>query len=129
MDTNVPKMGPVVTCIGYRNPVLRATLATTVAQLAGGRFVFVLGAGWFERDYAEYGYDFGETRDRVRLLKESLPRIKRRIEKLRPGPAGRMAILIPGGGEKGMLRPVAEHAPTWDTIGAPEQKTHTSKGP
>jgi len=127
MDTKVPQIGPMVTCIGYRNPDLLASMATTVDQLSGGRFVFGLGAGWFERDYAEYGYDFGETRDRVRLLKESLPRIKRRIEKLRPGPAGRMPILIAGGGEQVMLRLVAEHAQMWNTIGSADQYAHKSR--
>src|SRR5207237_4725972 len=126
MDTKVPQIGPMVTCIGYRNPDLLATMATTVDQLSGGRFVFGLGAGWFERDYAEYGYDFGETRDRVRLLKESLPRIKRRIEKLRPGPAGPMPILIAGRGEKVMLRLVAEHAQMWNAIGSADEYAHLS---
>ena len=93
IDTRAPQIGPMVTCVGYRNPDLLASIAATVDQLSGGRLVFGLGAGWFERDYAEYGYEFGETRDRVRLLKEALPRIKRRIEKLRPGPAGPMPIL------------------------------------
>ena len=126
MDTHVAQIGPMVTCIGYRNPDLLATIAATVDQLSGGRLVFGLGAGWFERDYEEYGYEFGETRDRVRLLKESLPRIKRRIEKLRPGPAGPMPILIAGAGEQVMLRLVAEHAQMWNAIGSPDEYAHKS---
>jgi probable F420-dependent oxidoreductase len=127
MDTHVAQIGPMVTCIGYRNPDLLATIAATVDQLSGGRLVFGLGAGWFERDYEEYGYDFGETRDRVRLLKESLPRIKARIEKLKPGPAGPMPILIAGAGEQVMLRLVAEHAQMWNAIGSPDEYAHKSE--
>jgi probable F420-dependent oxidoreductase len=127
VDTRAPQIGPMVSCIGYRNPDLLASIAATVDQLSGGRLVLGLGAGWFERDYAEYGYDFGEARDRVRLLKESLPRIERRIEKLRPGPAGRMPILIAGSGERVMLRLVAEHAQMWNTIGSVEEYDRRSK--
>ncbi len=116
IDTRAPQIGPMVTCVGYRNPDVLASIAATVDQLSGGRLVLGLGAGWFERDYAEYGFDFGEARDRVRLLKEVLPRIKQRIKKLRPGPAGPMPLLIAGGGEQVMLRLVAEHAQMWNSI-------------
>jgi probable F420-dependent oxidoreductase len=121
IETKAPQIGPMVTCAGYRNPDLIAYLAATVDQLSGGRFVLGIGAGWFERDYREFGFPFGEAKDRVRTLKEALPRIKKRIERLKPGPAGPMPILIGGGGEKVVLRLVAEHAQMWNGSGPPEE--------
>src|SRR5258708_30418636 len=100
----------MVTCIGYRNPDLLAYMAGTVDQLSGGRLVLGLGAGWFERDYAEFGYTFGEARDRVRDLKEALPRIKSRIAKLKPGPAGAPPVLLGGGGGEGTVQAPAARA-------------------
>src|ERR1700757_3320969 len=83
LHTRAPQNGPMVSCVGYRNPDLLAYVAGTVDQLSGGRLVLGLGAGWFERDYDEYGYEFGEARDRVRLFRQALPRIKRRISRLK----------------------------------------------
>jgi probable F420-dependent oxidoreductase len=126
LDTHAPQIGPMVSCVGYRNPDLIAYMAGTIDQLSGGRFVLGLGAGWFERDYDEYGYEFGETRDRLRLLKQVLPRITRRLERLKPGPAGKMPILIGGGGEQVTLRLVAEHAQMWNALGTPDDYAHKS---
>ena len=126
LDTHAPQIGPMVSCVGYRNPDLLAYIAGTVDQLSGGRLVLGIGAGWFKRDYAEFGYEFGETRDRVRLFKDAVPRIKRRITRLRPPPAGPMPILIGASGERVMLRLVAEHAQMWNTLGSPQQFAHKS---
>ena len=126
LDTHAPQIGPMVSCVAYRNPDLLAYIAGTVDQLSGGRLVLGLGAGWFQRDFAEFGYEFGEVRDRVRLLKDVLPRINQRIAKLKPGPAGKMPILIGGGGERVVLRLVAEHAQMWNALGSPHQYAHKS---
>jgi len=61
------------------------------------------------------------------MLKEALPRIKDRISKVKPGPAGRMPILIGGGGEKVTLRLVAEHAQMWNALGSPDEYAHKSR--
>ena len=75
----------------------------------------------------QFGFEFGEARDRLRTLKEALPRIKQRIKKLKPGPAGAMPILIGGGGEKVTLRLVAEHAQMWNALGDPGEYARKSK--
>jgi probable F420-dependent oxidoreductase len=127
IETKAPQIGPMVTAVGYRNPDLIAYQAATVDQLSGGRLVLGIGAGWFERDYSEFGFDFGETRDRLRALREALPRIKARIAKLKPGPAGPVPILIGGGGETVTLRLVAEHAQMWNALGTPQEYAHKSR--
>src|SRR5213593_4701219 len=104
-----------------------AQMASCIDVMSHGRLILGIGAGWYEHEYRAYGYEYPETPDRLRMLRESLQVIKAmwaedeatfdgRFYKLRgainePKPVQKPhpPIWIGGGGEKVTLKLVAQH--------------------
>jgi F420-dependent oxidoreductase-like protein len=70
--TSSIKLSSLVTGNTYRNPPMLAKTVTTLDVVSGGRAILGIGAGWFEREHDDYGYDFGTFTTRFQRLEESL---------------------------------------------------------
>ncbi|MCX7378416.1 MAG: LLM class F420-dependent oxidoreductase [Alphaproteobacteria bacterium] len=132
------RLATLVTSVHYRNPALLAKIAAGVDQISQGRLTFGFGAGWFETEYRQYGYEFPkEPAMRIRQMVEALRLIKAmwtqerttfegkwfRVEDaiLSPKPlqVPHPPIMIGGSGEQMTLRAVARHGNACNLFGDP----------
>jgi F420-dependent oxidoreductase-like protein len=110
------QLGTLVTGNTYRNPTLLAKIITTLDVVSAGRAILGIGAGWFEPEHRELGFEFGSFTDRFNRLEEALQIIQPMIKGERPTFSGKwyttesamanpryrddIPIMIGGGGEK-----------------------------
>ena len=110
------QLGTLVTGNTYRNPTLLAKIITTLDVVSGGRAVLGIGAGWFELEHRQLGFEFGTFTDRFNRLEEALQILIPMIQGERPTFSGdwyqtetataepryreHVPIMIGGGGEK-----------------------------
>src|SRR3974390_2446563 len=66
------QLGSLVTGNTYRNPALLAKIITTLDTVSAGRAILGIGAGWFELEHDQLGYEFGTFTDRFNKLDEAL---------------------------------------------------------
>ncbi len=140
-STSRIRLGCLVHAVGYRNLGHLAKVVATLDVLSGGRAWCGLGAGWYEPEYAAYGYRFPPARERLDLLEDALqalpllwgkgsPPFTGRVVSLpetmcypRPIQA-RVPVLVGGGGERRTLRLVARYADACNLTGDPATIRH-----
>ena len=131
-QTERVEFGALVNCNSYRNADLQADMARTIDHISArggeGRFIFGTGAGWFERDYDEYGYEFGTPGTRLDDLAQGLARVEARWAKLNPAPTRKIPVMIGGAGEQKTLRLVARHADIWHSFVRPDGLRAQARG-
>jgi alkanesulfonate monooxygenase SsuD/methylene tetrahydromethanopterin reductase-like flavin-dependent oxidoreductase (luciferase family) len=126
-STSRIELGPLVSCMGFRNPAMLAKIAETVDEISGGRLILGIGAGWHEPEYVAFGFPFDHRASRFEegltilygLLKDGHVNFDGKYERaidceLVPrGPRpGQIPIMIGSTGNR-MLQLVARYADIW----------------
>ena len=67
-----PKLGTIVMCNSFRSPALMAKMAASLQWVSSGRLILGYGAGWYEKEYQTYGFDYPPPRKRVDMLEDAV---------------------------------------------------------
>jgi F420-dependent oxidoreductase-like protein len=125
--TNRIKLGPLVSCYGYRRPTVLAKMATTVDIISQGRLIMGLGAGWHEAEFRGFMDTFPSVPERLRGLRETIKICTQMFRHERTSYSGQLyhvdnvlnapqpvqspiPLMIGGGGEQVTLRLATRYA-------------------
>jgi probable F420-dependent oxidoreductase len=125
-------LGTLVSAVGFRYPSLLAKMGATLDHASGGRLMLTVGAGWHKPEYRAYGIPFPPVGVRMQQLREAIQIIRSMWTQdpatfegknfkidgawCFPRPAS-PKIWVGGGGEKMLLRIVADLADAWNAVG------------
>ena len=70
-STDTLRIGHLVLGNTYRNPGLVAKIAGSIDHISHGRFTLGIGASWFRREHAAYGWDFPAMKERQDRFEEA----------------------------------------------------------
>jgi alkanesulfonate monooxygenase SsuD/methylene tetrahydromethanopterin reductase-like flavin-dependent oxidoreductase (luciferase family) len=127
------EIGTLVTPAGMRNAAHLGKVIATADNIAGGRVIAGLGAGWMPREFTDFGVPFLSTGERLGQLSETVELLRRMWSEeeevtyageyvaatnvvCQPKPPRRVPILIGGGGEKVTLKLAAKEADIWNNL-------------
>jgi alkanesulfonate monooxygenase SsuD/methylene tetrahydromethanopterin reductase-like flavin-dependent oxidoreductase (luciferase family) len=127
LATRTIRLGPLVSCIAYRNPVVLAQVASDIDRLSHGRLILGVGICDVPAEFDQLGIPFPSVRERQAALGEALEIVTgvwgplpftyagahfrvREDNAPRPVQTPHVPILIAGGGERVTLRQVARYA-------------------
>jgi len=131
------RLATLATAVGYRNPAHLAKIAASVDVISRGRLTLGIGAGFFEEEYRQYGWEFPpRPATRIRQMEEAIQLIVRMwteprttfhgryfhvedaILEPKPVQKPRPPVMIAGGGEQLTLRAVARLADACNFVDA-----------
>jgi F420-dependent oxidoreductase-like protein len=120
------QLSTLVTGNTYRNPTLLAKAITTLDVVSAGRAILGIGAGWFELEHQQLGFEFDTFTERFEKLDEALQIIVPMLHGERPTFDGKwyhtesainepryrdhIPIMLGGSGEKKTFRLAARFA-------------------
>jgi F420-dependent oxidoreductase-like protein len=130
------RLATLATAVGYRNPAHLAKIAASVDLISRGRLTLGIGAGFFEEEYRQYGWEFPpQPATRIRQMEEAVQlilkmwteprttfhgryfRVEDAILEPKPVQKPRPPVMIAGGGEQMTLRAVARLADACNIVG------------
>ena len=127
------EIGTLVTPVGMRNPAQLGKTIASIDNIAGGRIIAGLGAGWMPREFTDFGMPFLSTAERLGQLAETVELFRRmwgdekevsyegrfvRADHVvcQPKPPRKIPLLIGGAGEQVTLKITAREADIWNNL-------------